>query len=197
MTQKSPLHNTHKKLEAKFTEFAGFEMPIYFSSIKDEHLTVRRNVGLFDVSHMSNVWITGKDAEKLISLTTVEDASRISENKSQYTVILKEDGTVIDDTIFMHLGKKYMMIPNTGMPDIVTKWINDKAKEYNLNAKAEDVSRDFIILAIQGPKSREEYTVSDLIQDTLANWDLSYKSHRQKTRKGCLIIFLMLEKNSI
>lgn len=155
MVLRSPLHDIHKDLGAKFTEFAGFEMPIQFSSIKDEHLVVRRSVGLFDVSHMGNVWISGKDAEKLIGLTTVEDAARIGEDKSQYTAILKENGTVIDDTIFMHLGKKYMIIPNAGMSTIVTKWLNDKVKEYNLNAKAEDVSRDFVILAIQGPKSRD------------------------------------------
>ena len=95
MACKSPLNNLHKKLGAKFTEFAGFEMPIYFSSINEEHLTVRKSVGLFDVSHMSNVWITGKDAEKLISYTTVEDASRIKNEMSQYTAILREDGTRI------------------------------------------------------------------------------------------------------
>jgi aminomethyltransferase len=72
MTTKSPLHDIHKHLGATFTEFAGFEMPVQFSSIKDEHLTVRRSVGLFDVSHMSNVWIKGPDAEKLLSLTTIE-----------------------------------------------------------------------------------------------------------------------------
>ncbi len=155
MVLRSPLYDIHKDLGAKFIEFAGFEMPIRFSSIKDEHLAVRRSVGLFDVSHMGNVWISGRDAEKLISFTTVEDASRIGEDKSQYTTILKENGTVIDDTIFMHLGKKYMMIPNAGMATIVTQWLNDKAKEYNLDAKAEDVSRDFVILAIQGPKSRD------------------------------------------
>ncbi len=155
MVSKSPLYNIHKDLGAKFTEFAGFEMPIQFSSIKDEHLAVRRSVGFFDVSHMSNVWITGKDAEKLISLTTVEDASRIGDGLSQYTAILREDGTVIDDTIFMHLGEKYMIIPNAGMATTVTKWLSDKAKEHNLDAKAEDVSRDFVILAIQGPKSRD------------------------------------------
>jgi len=155
MVLRSPLHDIHKDLGAKFTEFAGFEMPIQFSSIKDEHLVVRRSAGLFDVSHMGNVWISGKDAEKLIGLTTVEDAARIGEDKSQYTAILKENGTVIDDTIFMHLGKKYMIIPNAGMSTIVTKWLNDKVKEYNLDAKAEDVSRDFVILAIQGPKSRD------------------------------------------
>ena len=155
MISRSPLYNLHKKLGAKFTEFAGFEMPIQYTSIRDEHLTVRKTVGLFDVSHMSNVWITGEEAEQLISLTTVEDASRIADKKSQYTVILREDGTIIDDTIFMHLGDKYMMIPNAGMAEIVTKWLNKKADEYNIHATAENVSKDYVILAIQGPKSRD------------------------------------------
>ncbi len=155
MASKSPLNKIHEKLGAHFTEFAGFFMPIYFSSINNEHLTVRKSVGLFDVSHMSNIWITGKDADKLISLTTVEDASKIIDGKSQYTAILKEDGTVIDDTIFMHLGDRYMMIPNAGMAKTVTDWLNSKAEENNICATAENVSKDFVILAIQGPKSRD------------------------------------------
>jgi len=155
MSLKSPLYKIHEKLGAKFTEFAGFEMPIQYSSIRDEHLTVRRTVGLFDVSHMSNVWITGKDAMKLLSLATVADTTKIGEKQSQYTEILKDDGTIIDDTIFMNLGDKYMMIPNAGMNAIVTSWLNDQAKKYKLDVKAEDVSRDFVILAIQGPKSRD------------------------------------------
>jgi len=185
MLLKSPLHNIHKSLGAKFTEFAGFEMPIYFSSIKDEHLNVRRNVGLFDVSHMSNVWITGVDAEKLITLTTVEDASRIGNNLSQYTAILREDGTVIDDTIFMHLGKKYMIIPNAGMGEIVTKWLNNKAREYSLNAKAENVTRDFVILAIQGSKSRD--TLQKLTDADLMNVKFFGCQYTDITDVNCII----------
>jgi len=156
MVLKSPLYKVHEELGARFTEFSGFEMPIQFSSIKDEHIAVRKSVGLFDVSHMSNVWITGKDAEKLISLTTVEEASKIDVGKSQYTEILRENGTVIDDTIFMHLKKgKYMIIPNAGMNEIITNWLKDKAEEHNLDVKIEDVSREYVILAVQGPKSRD------------------------------------------
>lgn len=155
MNLKSPLHKIHEQLGAKFTEFAGHYMPLYYTSIKNEHLAVRRSVGLFDVSHMSNVWIEGKDAEKLLTLTTVEDASRIGEYRGQYTAILREDGTIIDDTIFLHLPEKYMLIPNAGMNETVTQWLNEKAEEFSLDAKAEDVSREFVILAIQGPKSRE------------------------------------------
>jgi len=155
MVKRSPLYELQKKLGARFTEFAGFEMPIQYSSIKDEHLAVRNSVGLFDVSHMSNVWITGEDAEDLISLVTIEDASKITDKKSQYTAILREDGTVIDDTIFMHLGDKYMIIPNAGMDEVVTDWLNKKTEEHNICATAENVSKDFVILAIQGPKSRD------------------------------------------
>ena len=155
MVLRSPLYENQVKLGAKFTEFAGFEMPIQYSSIREEHFVVRKKVGLFDVTHMSNVWITGPDAASLISLTTVEDASRVEDGKSQYTEILRENGTIIDDTIFMHLGEKFMMIPNAGMNQIVTKWLNEQAKKHHLKAKAEDVSRDYVILAIQGPRSKE------------------------------------------
>ena len=155
MAVKSPLHHIHEKLGARFTEFAGFEMPVQFSSIKEEHLAVRTAVGLFDVSHMSNVWISGKDATQLLSLTTVADASKVEKHQSQYTVILKDDGTIIDDTIFMNLGDKYMMIPNAGMNMTVTKWLNDQAKKHKLCVTIEDVSREFVILAIQGPKARD------------------------------------------
>lgn len=155
MANKSPLHEFHKKLGAKFTDFSGFEMPIQYSSIKDEHLNVRKNVGLFDVSHMSNVWITGDDAEDLITLTTVEDASKIGDKKSQYTAILRDDGTVIDDTIFMHLEDKYMIIPNAGRSKTVTEWLNKKADENNICAASKDVSKEYVILAVQGPKSRD------------------------------------------
>jgi aminomethyltransferase len=155
MIKRSPLYDLQKKLGARFTDFAGFEMPIQYTSIKDEHLTVRKKVGIFDVSHMSNAWITGEDAEKLISITTIEDASKIEDKKSQYTAFTKSDGTVIDDTIFMHLGDKYMIIPNAGMGDVVINWLNKIAEEKSLCASAENVSDDFVILAIQGPRSRD------------------------------------------
>lgn len=155
MVFRSPLYQHQQKLGAKFTEFAGYEMPLQYSSIKEEHLTVRKTVGLFDVSHMSNVWISGKDAEKLLALTTVEDASRIPDGLSQYTEILREDGTIIDDTIFMHLDNKYMIIPNAGMNTIVTSWLQQHAKNHRLDVKISDVSHDYVILAVQGPQSKE------------------------------------------
>ncbi len=176
MVLRSPLHNIHEELGARFTEFAGFEMPIQYSSIKDEHLAVRQTVGLFDVSHMSNVWVKGSDAEKLISLTTVEDASKVSVGMSQYTEILREDGTVIDDTIFMHIeDKNYMMIPNAGMNEIVTKWLKETAEKNNLDVEIIDESREYVILAIQGPDSKKTLQkITDINLDDVKFFSCKY-----------------------
>jgi aminomethyltransferase len=161
----SPLHELHKENNATFTEFAGFTMPVQFSSIKDEHLCVRNKGGIFDVSHMSNVWISGKDAANLLSRTTIEDATRFEHGQSQYTAFTREDGTIIDDTIFMHLDDKYMIMPNAGMAKTVTDWLNKQAKHFGLNAEATNVSRDYAIIAAQGPLSKkilQEVTDIDL-----------------------------------
>ena len=176
MVLKSPLHIIHEELGARFTEFAGFEMPIQYSSIKDEHLAVRQTVGLFDVSHMSNVWIKGYDAEKLISLTTVWDASKVSVEMSQYTEILRKDGTVIDDTIFMHIeDEKYMMIPNAGMNEIVTKWLKETAEKNNLDVEIVDESREYVILAIQGPDSKKTLQkITDIDLDDVKFFSCKY-----------------------
>ena len=133
----SPLHGLHEELGATFTEFAGFTMPVQFSSIKDEHITVRKKVGIFDVSHMSNVWISGKDAADLLSKTTIEDASRFGVGKSKYTALTREDGTIIDDTIFMHVDDRYMIIPNAGMAEPVTEWLNKQADAFGFDVKIE------------------------------------------------------------
>ena len=153
MGNPTPLHDIHEGLGATFTEFAGNTMPLQFSSIKNEHLTVRTKVGLFDVSHMGNAWITGKDAEALLSLTTMEDASRIGVGKSQYTAFLRENGTIIDDTIFMHIDDRFMIIPNAGCSEMITNWLNKQAKHHTLDALVKDVSNEYVILALQGPNA--------------------------------------------
>lgn len=185
MIIQSPINDVHENLGAKFTIFSGFKMPINYTTIKNEHLTVRKKVGLFDVSHMSNLWIYGPDAEKLITLCTIEDASKIKNEMSQYTTILRENGTIIDDVIFMHLGDKYMMIPNAGMSKNITDWLNIKAQENNLNVNIDDVSRDFTILAIQGPDSKN--TLQKLTNTNLDNIGFFKCSNIKIDEKDCII----------
>ncbi len=185
MLIESPLNEIHEKLGAKFTNFVGFKMPIYYSSIKSEHINVRTKVGIFDVSHMSNIWISGSDAEKLISLTTIEDASKIKNEMSQYTAILRQDGTIIDDVIFMHLDDNYMMIPNAGMSEQIAKWLRINANKKNFSVNIDDVSRDYIILAIQGPNSRD--TLQKLTNTDLNKIGFFRSSFINIAGKECII----------
>ncbi|MEA2054900.1 MAG: glycine cleavage system aminomethyltransferase GcvT [Candidatus Thermoplasmatota archaeon] len=150
---KSPLRELHEKLGATFTNFSGYEMPLKYTSIQEEHLNVRRKVGIFDVSHMGNIFIRGKKAERLISRTTTSDVGKIGMGKGDYTVILRDDGTIIDDEVFLHLENEYLFIPNAGSNKDVEKWFRDHAE--GMDVEIEDVSQDFVILAVQGPMSED------------------------------------------
>ena len=150
---KSPLHSLHEELGATFTTFMEYEMPLKYTSIQDEHLNVRRNVGIFDVSHMGNLFVRGKDAEEFISKVTVGDVSQAGIGMGQYTVILKEDGTIIDDEVFLHLENEYLFIPNAGRSKIIEGWF--KKNSHGMDVEIEDVSQKFAIIAVQGPSSKE------------------------------------------
>jgi len=150
---KSPLHEVHEKLGATFTTFSGYEMPLKYTSIQDEHINVRRKVGIFDVSHMGNIFVRGKDAEKFISKVTATDASSVAVGMGAYTVILREDGTIIDDEVFLHLEDEYMFIPNAGRNKDIEAWFREHAE--NMDVEIKDVSNKFVIIAVQGPLSEE------------------------------------------
>ena len=150
---KSPLHEVHEKLGATFTTFSGYEMPLKYTSIQDEHLTVRKKVGIFDVSHMGNIFVRGRDAEKFISRVTATDAGKIGVGQGAYTVVLRDDGTIIDDEVFLHLEDEYMFIPNAGRNEEVGAWFKEHA--YGMDVEIEDVSREVVIIAVQGPLSEE------------------------------------------
>jgi len=161
---KTPLYPIHKRMGASFIDFFGYEMPLKYSSIKDEHLTVRKKMGLFDVSHMGNLWVRGKDALSLLNSLIVEDPSTIGVGQGQYTVILREDGAIIDDEVFFHLPNGYLFVPNVGMHDTVAKWFQSHAQGFDVSI--EDVSMEYVILAVQGPLAQE--TVQKLISFDLA-----------------------------
>ena len=149
----TPLYPVHKEMGASFIDFFGYEMPLKYGSIKDEHLMVRKKVGLFDVSHMGNIWVRGRDALSLLDSLMVEDPSTVGVGKGQYTVILREDGTIIDDEVFFHLPNGYLFVPNVGMHDTIAKWFQSHAEGFDVSI--EDVSMDYVILAVQGPLAQE------------------------------------------
>jgi aminomethyltransferase len=148
-----PLHDRHAELGARFVEFAGFEMPVMYAGILEEHEAVRTRAGVFDVSHMSNLWIRGPHATDLLLKTVGTNATRIKEGRASYTVAMRDDGTIIDDLIYYKWGPdEYHVVPNAGMNKVLTSWFQAHA---NPDTIVEDVSREYCILALQGPKARE------------------------------------------
>ncbi len=153
MPMKTALYELHERLGATFTNFMGYEMPLLYTSVQEEHLNVRHNVGIFDVSHMGKIFVRGNDAEKFISKITVERAEKIKKGMGQYTVLLNENGDIIDDEVFLHVGyNEYLFIPNAGMHERMEEWMKKNAFG---DVEIEDVSNEYSIIAVQGPKSAE------------------------------------------
>lgn len=147
------LFDTHKSVGAHIVEFAGWEMPLYYSGIVEEHLAVRKNAGVFDVSHMGEIIVSGKDALKLIQMVQTNDMN-ISVKKCKYTHILNDEGKIIDDMIVTRLEEnKFFCVPNAGMVDRIFDIFNDAKK--GKNVKIENKTMDYVCLAVQGPISME------------------------------------------
>ncbi len=148
----TPLHAAHAALGASFVEFAGYDMPVHYGSIKDEHMTVRQAAGLFDVSHMSNLWLTGKKAAAALARSTPSDPEKVPVGKGKYTVILREDGTIVDDAFYFKVAEEcFYLIPNAGRNAVVAEHLATHTK----GVKVEDVTKETGILALQGPRARD------------------------------------------
>ena len=151
MLQRTPFYNIHKELKARIVEFAGFEMPVEYSGIKDEHLTVRQGVGVFDVSHMGEIWIKGPHALSLIQKVTTNDASVLQPGQAQYSCFPNGKGGIVDDLLVYHFEpEKYMLVVNSSNTDKDYDWI---VSQNSFGAEIENASDKISLLAIQGPKA--------------------------------------------
>lgn len=147
-SKRTALHAQHVALGARMVDFAGFDMPVQYTSILDEHEAVRKAAGLFDVSHMSNLWVTGPEAAATLSKALLAEASQIPVGGTKYSAVLRDDGTILDDLYVFHVPRGYHVIPNAGMNDAVAERIREMGK-----APVEDATAETAILALQGPKA--------------------------------------------
>ncbi|WP_299180797.1 glycine cleavage system aminomethyltransferase GcvT [uncultured Aquimarina sp.] len=145
------LTETHIALGAKIVPFAGYNMPVSYEGVNIEHETVRKDVGVFDVSHMGEFLITGPNALDLIQKVTSNDASKLIDGKAQYSCLPNEKGGIVDDLIVYKLAdEKYLLVVNAS--NIQKDW--DWIQSHNtMNADMRDLSEDYSLLAIQGPKA--------------------------------------------
>ena len=149
--KRTPLYQVHKILNAKFTEFGGWEMPLQYSSIVKEHLAVRATVGLFDLSHMGEFEIRGQGANELVQKLSTNDVGRLTDGRVLYTLFCNETGGIVDDLlIYRHADNHYMLVVNAANIEKDLKWVET---HNDSGAEVKDVSENTALIALQGPKA--------------------------------------------
>ena len=149
----TPLTNTHIALGAKMAEFAGYNMPISYKGIKEEHLQVRNAVGMFDVSHMGEFILEGENALDLIQKVTSNDASKLVDGQAQYSCLPNDKGGIVDDLLVYKIADdKYMLVVNASNINKDWNWITS---HNDMGVKMTNISDDTSLLAVQGPKAAE------------------------------------------
>lgn len=151
--KKIALNDLHEKLGAKMVPFAGYNMPVRYSSDIEEHMTVRNGVGMFDVSHMGEFLVSGPNALALIQKVTSNDASKLTIGKAQYSCLPNDDGGIVDDLLVYQIKEEqYLLVVNASNIEKDWNWITSKN---DVGAEMKNVSDEFSLFAIQGPKATE------------------------------------------
>ena len=154
MTKETFLHDKHIGLGARMVDFAGWSMPVQYTSIIEEHKTVRESVGLFDVSHMGEVFVSGKDSLAYLNKIVPQDITKLTYEKAVYCQLTNEKGGLIDDLIIYKLGiLEYLIICNAARIDEDLNWMVRNKKGFDV--KIDNQSHNYSLLAVQGPKAAE------------------------------------------
>ncbi len=150
--KKTPLHAVHVALGAKMVAYAGFEMPVtYPAGISAEHRAVREAVGIFDVSHMGEFEVSGPDRNAFVQRVTCNDVGALKPGQAQYSAILTDRGTFVDDCLVYRFDDRLMLVVNAA--NRATDWEHIVERKGGANVRLKDVSDDVVLLAIQGPKA--------------------------------------------
>lgn len=151
--KKTAFNQIHKDLGAKMVEFAAYEMPVQYSGVIQEHMAVRERLGVFDVSHMGQFMVKGKDAESFLQRITSNDVSKLAINQAQYSCFPNEEGGIKDDLIIYKLqDNEYLLVVNAGCLDKDWDWVNEQVSG---DVELKNISDETSLLAIQGPKAVE------------------------------------------
>ena len=151
MAKHTPLFDTHVGLGAKMVEFAGWDMPVQYTGVKEEHLAVRNAAGIFDVSHMGEIEIAGPGAFVLVQHLSTNDASKMIDGKAQYSLMLNDRGTVVDDVIIYRFNaERFIIVVNASNVEKDFAWMQ---KHANNDVTVTDRSDDYALIAFQGPKA--------------------------------------------
>lgn len=154
-TKQTALHAAHKNLGASFTDFGGWDMPLKYGSELAEHRAVREAAGLFDLSHMGEVWVSGPDAARFLNSALAGNLAVMKTGKAKYSFILNEAGGIIDDLIVYRISgegaeeSRYLVVPNAGNAQVVAAALAERAAGFDVEVV--DASADTSLIAVQGP----------------------------------------------
>ena len=152
MVKQTYLHDKHVALGAKMVDFAGWHMPVQYTSIIEEHKNVRENIGLFDVSHMGEVFVIGKDAVEFLNKIVPQDVSKLTDGKAVYCQLPNRQGGLIDDLIIYKLKEQtYLVICNASRVDEDINWMSINQRGYDVHL--DNQSHNLSLIAVQGPKA--------------------------------------------
>jgi len=151
--RRTPLFEQHQELGAKLVPFAGWEMPVTYEGIREEHSAVRTHVGMFDVSHMGEVEVEGPGALAFLQRVLSNDVAKIAVGGAQYSCLCQEDGGVLDDLFAYRLGgDRYLVVTNAANHDSDLAWLGRQSREFDVIVR--DVADRYAMLAVQGPHAR-------------------------------------------
>jgi len=154
--RRTSLFEIHQKAGAKLVPFAGWEMPLRYEGIITEHLSVRTSVGLFDVSHMGRIWVTGPDSVDFVNFITTNNVKRLQEYQAQYSAMCNELGKTLDDLLVYRMPNSLIMVVNAANRDDDLDWLREHQDGFDVDI--EDRTEQTSLLALQGPKAQEVLT---------------------------------------
>ncbi len=159
--RRTPLYQVHKALGARIVDFAGWEMPVQYAGVMEEHKAVRSSCGIFDVSHMGEIEIAGPKAEQACNMVATNNAERLVDGKCQYTIICNESGMALDDTILYRINsEKFIFCVNASNVEKIYDWLCARVGQV---ASVIDRSSEYGLIAFQGPKARG--VLADITED--------------------------------
>ena len=151
--RRTPLYDRHVALGARLVPFAGWEMPVSYEGVIPEHIAVRTDAGVFDVSHMGELEIEGPAARDLLQSTLSNDIERLEPGDAQYTLLTTETGGIVDDLIAYRIdGHRYLLVVNASNREAAFRWLQERELR---GSDVRDVSDDYALLAVQGPRALE------------------------------------------
>src|SRR5919204_130483 len=164
--QQTPLHDRHVGLRARMVPFAGWEMPVQYEGVIPEHRAVRTDAGVFDVSHMGEIEVEGPRAHELLQGLLSNDLDRIEPGHAQYTLLTNEHGGIVDDLIVYRLERcRYLLVVNAANVHTDFRWL--KEREIS-GSDVRDVSDEYALLAVQGPRAIERLGLEPAPWNTFA-----------------------------